>query len=216
LTVNENGRYIGEVLLNATSAAPINHMKADEYTYDGDFTFNRNGKQSEIDWCFANKHCLPYINGFKLVRDCPQISDHLPIMVEIQVKGDKSLDSILRAAKELNAVVCNHSKIPIISTDNTDMNLLENMIKTDINKCDLTTMDSNEMAMFLQTNIRKYGKIAKKSVKKTNTFIEEIVNNVTAERDIDENEIKKWKYVCECNDSKELWKSINMKGEVKA
>ena len=65
-TINENGRQLSEILLNSTSAAPINHMITDECQYDGDFTFNRNGKRSEIDWCFANKSSLPYINGFQI------------------------------------------------------------------------------------------------------------------------------------------------------
>ena len=102
--------------------------------YDGDFTFYRNDKKSAIDWCFGNRHSISSINGFKIVRDSPKISDHIPIVVEIEVSGEKSLDALINAAKELNEQLLNHTKIPKISSENTNLDLLDNLLKIDIDR----------------------------------------------------------------------------------
>ena len=51
IIMNENGKHVKDILFNATSALPLNHLKSSEHTFDGDFTFKRNEKQSQIDWC---------------------------------------------------------------------------------------------------------------------------------------------------------------------
>ena len=135
--------------------------------------------------------------------------------MEVQVGGEISLNSILRAAKELNAVVCNHSKIPVIDTDNTDMKLLENLLQIDINECDFSAMTSNDMAEFLHYGIHQYGRVARKRREEPVTYIEGHVRNKTALEEIERNEIDKWRFLMECNDSKKIWQSISMKGEIK-
>ena len=78
-------------------------------------------------------------------------------------------------------------------------------------------MSSNDMSQFLSSKIRKYGKVARKLMTKKTAFSEsQISNHESASTIIEKNEIDKWKFVSECNDSKEVWRSINMKGEVKA
>ena len=86
----------------------------------------------------------------------------------------------------------------------------------DMDNCDLLSMSSNEMSQFLSSKIQKYGKIAKQPRIIKTTFNEvHVSNNKDASTVIEKNEVDKWKFVSECNDSKELWRSINMKGEIK-
>ena len=215
-TVNENGKYLSEILFNSTSATPINHMKTDLCQYDGDYTFNRNGKKSQIDWCFGNKFSLSSIYSFKIVRDAPAISDHKPILIEINVSGEKSIDTILSAARELNVTQANHSRIPVISNKNTNLQALKNLIQLEVSKCDSSNMNSNEISEFLTSNIQKYGKITHTAASKNTSFNERVnTDNESVCNVIDNNEISKWNFVNECNDSKQLWQSINMKGEIK-
>lgn len=102
-------------------------MITDVCKYVSDFNFNRNGKQSQIDWCFGNEYS-PSVTGFNIIRDCRKISDHKPIAVEIHINGEPSLDSILNATNELNESVSNHTNIPVIRNENTYLILLENLI----------------------------------------------------------------------------------------
>ena len=63
---------------------------------------------------FCNTYQLQHLNGFKIERNEPQISDHKPIVAEIFIDGEKSIDTILKVAKELNNTYSNHSRIPAI------------------------------------------------------------------------------------------------------
>ena len=55
VNVNENGKHVREMLFNTTTAMPVNHMITENEKFDGGFTFARNEKKSQIDWCFCNK-----------------------------------------------------------------------------------------------------------------------------------------------------------------
>lgn len=76
-------------------------------------------------------------------------------------------------------------------------------------------MNSNEMSQFLVSNIQQYGSIAKQPAMRKNVFSNVRASNNECISVIDTNEANKWKYVTGCNDSKELWRSINMKGKIK-
>ena len=159
--INENGKHLREMLFNTTSALPVNHLINETSKFDGGFTFSRNNKRSQIDWCFSNSYQMQQLNEFVIERNGPDISDHKPIVAEMNVNGEKSLDAILAAARELNETLQNHSKIPVICKNNTDLECLDNLLKIEVDKCDLTTMNSNDISQFLVTHIHRYGKVAK-------------------------------------------------------
>ena len=126
----------------------------------------------------------------KIVRDSPNISDHVPIVVEIFVCGEKSLDSVLSAAKELNQMLSNHTKILTIDNENTD--LLNNLLKNDLVKCDLSNRNINDMCQFLSSKIQNYGKDERKPSIRRSVFNEvQVVSNVSASIVIGKNEIEK-------------------------
>ena len=84
--MNENGKYLRRILCNATTAIPVNHMVKEGKVFDGGFTFERNEKKSQIDWCFGNKASLPEIKNFAVSRECPKkVSDHLPIITVVNI-----------------------------------------------------------------------------------------------------------------------------------
>ena len=217
--INENGKHLREMLFNTTSAVPVNHMMNKISTFDGGFTFCRNNNmKSQIDWCFSNTYQLQHLNEFKIEINGPNISDHKPIVAEININGEKSVDAILGAAKELNDVSENHSKIPVICKKNTDLECLDNLLKIEVNRCSPSTMNSDDISQFLVTHIQRYGKIAKIPTSRRSE-INDVYDCHHAEPEsviekIERTDTQKWKFVKECNDSKLLWNSINMKGEV--
>ena len=164
-TINENGKHIKEILFNTTSALPLNNLNTSKRVFGGGFTFKRNYKQSQIDWCFSNTFSLPNLKDFTIIRDSPKISDHDPIHVKVEIKGEKSLDSLVQGAKDLNQVPAKHSNIPKINKSNINLKCLNNLLKLEVEMQDVNNMSSHEIAKFLTKNIQRFGKISKLPIK---------------------------------------------------
>ena len=217
-TVNENGKHLANILFNTSSALPLNHLVQGSNVFDGGFTFQRNEQQkSQIDWCIVNNNSLKDIVNFQIKRDCPGISDHKPIVVEVNTKREKSLSAVLRAACNINYQASNHSKIPLISSHNTNVQFMENLLKVEIQNTDIEHMTSHDIALFLHNTIHSTGKIAKIPFNKRDGYQSQLRNNrcEKLESELSKEERAKWEYVMSSNDSKALWNSINMKGEIK-
>ena len=215
--VNENGRHLKQVLFSSSSALPLNNLNTTEQKFGGGFTFKRNEKKSQIDWCFVNDCMLPSIETFQVDTQCPLISDHYPIVTGMNICGDRSADLLIKAAIDLNHSTANHSKVPLISAENTNLSLLTNLMKIEGDKVTPENMTSNEIADFLYTNIHRFGKICK-TPKPSSTVPNNIMDNSTVSsfhQLYQRKEEAKWKFVLESTDSKNLWNSINMKGEIK-
>ena len=159
---NENGRHLSQILFNTSNAIPLNHLQHGAHRYKGEFTFERNERQkSQIDWCLVNPCCLEIVENFQIHKDCPSLSDHKPISVTLNTKSQKSLSSLVEAACNLNIKQSNHSKVPIIRSQNTNLTCMDNLLKHKIEQTDLNSMNSHEIADFLHQSIHTYGKLAK-------------------------------------------------------
>ena len=223
-STNENGNFIKDIIFEQTTALPLNHLETTDKKFEGGFTFTRGEHQSQIDWTIVNSYSLPLVADFKIHNDCPKISDHFPISVQINTKYDSSLDTIIIAAKELNKSVSNHSSIPIINSINNNLTLLHNLMKQEVkNLNNINQCTSTDIADFLYNKIHMCGKISRNRILKIDTILEEqneqnnlLINNCRMYHVLLENEEnKKWEFINNCNDSKLLWSSINMKGEIK-
>ena len=193
-------------VVNSTTVIPINHLIIDKRKFDGGFTFARNDRKSQIDWCFTNPYGLKNISNFTISRNHPQISDHEPIIADVEINGEPLLKSLLYAAREINTVVSNHSCIPVIKSENTNLDTLNNLLKIEIHRTDTSTMTSQEISRFLTENIHKYGKITK--IPKPNRIADE-KENIRVRNDnvisvIEQNTLGKWRFLDGCNDSKKL------------
>ena len=58
------------------------------------------------------------ITHFRVLKNAPNISDHKPIEVEVIIDREKSLETLYKAANDLNSSSNNHSKIPKINKNN--------------------------------------------------------------------------------------------------
>ena len=86
--------------------------------------FKINEKQSQIDWCIVNEYSLYSIESFKIVRDSPTMSDHKLITIAVEISGEKSLDYLVKGAIDLNRTSTNHSRVPTINKQNTNLSCL--------------------------------------------------------------------------------------------
>ena len=204
-TINENGKHLANMLFNTSSALPLNHLVHGSSVFDGDFTFQRNEQQkSQIDWCIVNKNSLKDIVNFQIKRDCPGISDHKPIVVEVKAKREKSLSAVLRAACNMNYQAANHSKIPSIKCQNTNVQLMKNLLKVEIERTDTEHMTSHDIAQFLHDKIHSTGKIAKIPFNKRDEYQSQLRDSRSEklECELNKDERGKWEHVMSSNDSK--------------
>ena len=213
--LNENGRHLKQVMFSSTSAIPVNHLQTVDHKFDGGFTFSRNEKRSQIDWCFVNRLSLPSVQRFIIDKQCPSISDHHAIVTTIKVDGECSMNMLLKAAQEINITQENHSKVPLVSSKNTNLTCLNELLKLEVEKLTPDNMSSHGIADFLHTKIQQLGKICKE--KKT---IVEISRNApehsrSFQETLRRTEEAKWNFVRENKDSKGLWDAINFKGQIK-
>ena len=214
--LNENGRHLKQVLFTSTSAIPVNHLQTNDRKFEGGFTFSRNEKRSQIDWCFVNRLSLPSIRRFIVDTQCPAISDHHAIATTIEVDGECSVNMLLKAAQEINVTHENHSKVPLVSSRNTNLTCLNELLKIEVQKLTPTNMSSHNIADFLYSKIQQLGRICKE--KKTTVEMpcstpEQITRSF--QETLQRTEEAKWRYVRESKDSKGLWDSINIKGQIK-
>ena len=99
---NFNGRNFGIDLCNACHIFPLNHLKYKNKTFQGNFTYHKSNKKSQIDFAFTNCNGLPYIEDFNIIDENWHSSDHLPISMKIQLPEAVHCSFLLKRAKELN------------------------------------------------------------------------------------------------------------------
>ena len=80
----------------------INHLKYKNKTFDGDYTYYKGNKHSQIDFVFTNFKGLKQIDSFSIIRDNWHTSDHLPIVVDIKLPEAVNCSFLIKRAKELN------------------------------------------------------------------------------------------------------------------
>ena len=80
---------------------PLNHLKYRGKSFDGDCTYFKGNKKSQIDYFYTNKDGLK-LKNFVIQKDDWHLSDHRPILAELN--GTKMFSSafLLKRAKELN------------------------------------------------------------------------------------------------------------------
>ena len=156
----------------------------------------------------TGEYSLRSVSKFKIQNDCPKISDHYPITIVIDTEYKNSMDVVMKAAKEINRNVSNHSTVPIINKVNTDLMLLNNLLRQEVAKLNnIEQYTSTDIADFLYNNIHKYGKISQKKQRRNKIYEEpneEIGTNTcnTYHKLLENKESKKWDCINNCNDSK--------------
>ena len=130
----------------------------------GGFTFHRGDVRSQVDWALANKHAIELIEEFKIVENIPKISDHQPISLKIVIDDKPTISVTLSSAFQLNEIPNNHSKLPRINEENTNVELMKNVMIDKLNNRNgiVGNETSTEIAKNLQNDIYAASKIARK------------------------------------------------------
>ena len=102
ITSNHHGRTYGIDLCNSTNLIPINHLKYGNTYFQGDFTYHKGDKRSQIDFAFTNNTGLKLIKDFSIIADNWHLSDHRPLLLEINVQTTINCSFLLKRAIDLN------------------------------------------------------------------------------------------------------------------
>ena len=98
---NNHGRSFGIDLCKTAEMFPINHIIGRK-KHEGDFTYFKGGKKSQIDFVYCNKNGLKFIEDFCIPKDDWHLSDHRPIVLDILTPEFIEPSALLSRARELN------------------------------------------------------------------------------------------------------------------
>ena len=120
-TSNYHGRTYGADLCNTGDVFPVNHLHYKQKIFNGDFTYIKGNKKSQIDFVFTNREGLKRIRELTIPTENWHLSDHRPILLEIDAPDSIQTSGLLRRAKDLNYEFDPHYSIPTryLSTYNT-------------------------------------------------------------------------------------------------
>ena len=101
-TTNKHGRSYMMDVCKRYKLYPVNHLKYKNRTFEGDFTYYKNDKRSQIDFALTNDIGRKHIKAFKILDTDWHISDHRPLCLSIRINCTTSSNILLTRAEDLN------------------------------------------------------------------------------------------------------------------
>ena len=126
---NYNGRNYGIDLCNTGNILPLNHLRYKNRTFDGNYTYFKADKRSQIDYAFTNLEGIKHIENFEVITEDWHISDHLPICADIRVPEAIHTSFLLKRARELNYEFDPHKETLTRYLSTYDCNIFEDRLK---------------------------------------------------------------------------------------
>ena len=218
---NSNGRSLKQIC-NKYNIRTLNNLSIDGKVFDGDFTFCKDNRKSQVDLCLSNDCALNSIQAFRIHNLPINFSDHSPISTELLFDINSTIPT--------NVVTAD-----LLSNNGDDAGSKPRRIPTNVNwdayaitasrdLCDLKvkmdrieeyTQDTvDEIVSSLGTIISKSAHAHKEETNETyftpatheaNRTIQKISNDISSK------EIECWNNILNNKDSKELWNKINWK-----
>ena len=96
-----NGSYFVS-LCEALNILPLNHCIYYDKSLDGDFTYHKSGKRSQIDYILTDDRGRRFVNIFDIVKTGWHASVHLPLDLQIKLNWKTDLHALQKRAKELD------------------------------------------------------------------------------------------------------------------
>ena len=99
---NKHGITYGKDICTVGDVFPVNHLIYRGKVFEGDFTYFKGGKKSQIDFVYSCKDGLKIIKNFTIQKDNWHLSDHRAISVELSAYRMVNSAFLLKRSKELN------------------------------------------------------------------------------------------------------------------
>lgn len=98
--LNQHGKALRSIC-EILKISPINHSKFYDRLFDGNFTYFKAGKKSQIDLLITNDCGRRLIDNFSITQTGWHISDHLPLDVSLCIDACISANMLANRSKEL-------------------------------------------------------------------------------------------------------------------
>ena len=251
-TSNKHGLTYGKDLCKTGDIFPLNHLLYRGKVFDGDYTYFKGNKKSQIDFAYTNKIGLKLVENFVIQKDDWHLSDHRAILVEINATGMFNSAFLLKRAKELNyefdpnrATIVRH-----LGTYNIDV--LTNYLRDNDERLqedvlgEVSRFDINKAVIKLDTHLHDALRVSKKkktvtlnnapktAMERANAEFENYQQSLKGESsDSSDDAMKKyqtarnsvsssmhniehtkWNTLIDSKNSKDLWDSIDWKGNL--
>ena len=99
---NKHGRTFFRDFCSTCDIMPINCLKYRNINIDNDYTFIGGNGQSQIDIVLTDNRGKRDIRCFKILNENWHLSDHRPIVLEIEVSSNIDISRLLSRAQDLN------------------------------------------------------------------------------------------------------------------
>ena len=196
---------------------------AENSSFDGDFTYNKDGKRSQVDLCIANERAMDSITSFKIHQLPTNFSDHCPISTSLAIDMTSSISS----SQVLTDILSNNGddtnmKRPRKLPTNINWEAYVNTASIDLQKLNEELQQTDEFTQeTVDQVITDLNEIITKSAKsceiKTteNLPIQHIRNeSLTVEQisaGISKKEIDSWNDIMASANPGDIWKKVNWK-----
>ena len=125
---NKHGRTYGRDICTMGGIFPLNHLTHRGNVFEGDFTYFKGEKKSQIDFVFTCNEGLKIVKSFSIIKDNWHLSDHRPVSVEISAARMVNSAFVLRRAKELNYEYQPNRPSIVRHLGSYDLNLFSNYL----------------------------------------------------------------------------------------
>ena len=218
---NTNGRTLKKIC-SRYNIQTLNNLSIYGKDFDGDFTYHKDDRKSQVDVCLSNNRALDSVTAFRIHTIPFNFSDHLPISTELEIDINSSISmSHITADILSNNGDDAGTRPPKIPTNinwnayiNTASKDLQEMKRKIENTAEYTQDTVDKIVDDLHDIISKSAHAHKEEDKSEDIVLEVHEGNRTVEKisnDISSKEIKSWNDILNNKNPKELWNKINWK-----
>ena len=92
-------------MCEALNILPLNHCIYYDKSLDGDFTYHKSGKRSQIDFILTDNRGRRFVNIFDIVKTGWHASDHLPLDLQIKLNWKNGLTCFTKTSKRTRSLL---------------------------------------------------------------------------------------------------------------
>ena len=200
----------------------LNNLTTHRKDFIGDFTFNKDGRKSQVDICLANESALKVITDFNIHKMNMNFSDHDPISTKLSFDISESIPTSQVVADILsNNGEDNEKRPPKLPTNinweayaTAATNDLE-PVKEQLSNVDEFTQEIVDKVVQdlnkIITKTAKACKLEERNVAPAPRLYEENRSIEQMSKDVSKKEMDSWKEILSNKNPKELWNKISWK-----
>jgi hypothetical protein len=217
----ENGRKLKKMCHNY-NLKTLNNLSTHGQNFDGDFTYNKDGRRSQVDICLVNTSALEAVTSFNIHHIPINFSDHAPISVELSFE----INSTIPTSQVTADILSNNGedsdrkppKLPTninwdayAATATKDLEQLKQNL-TIVREFTQETVDTivNDVNTIITRSANAY-KVDDKTVEDAPVLNDGERSVQQISKDISAKEIESWNSILNSKNPKELWEKISWK-----